>query len=117
MRRWWFSIHKWVEFVIGVQILTWMIIGCTYHGRRAIRKNTIPAKGASCSARCRNRLCGCGNNLYRKVDLQGPDLIPIEQLFAKLKHCLRKATKRTIETVTTAIGEILGTSHPKEYAN
>jgi uncharacterized iron-regulated membrane protein len=45
MRRWWFSIHKWVGLVIGVQILTWMISGCTYHGRRAFRKNTIPAKG------------------------------------------------------------------------
>jgi putative transposase len=32
-----------------------------------------------------------------------PDLNPIEQLFAKLKHLLRKAAKRTTDTVCTAI--------------
>jgi len=37
-----------------------------------------------------------------------PDLNPIEQVFAKLKHLLRKAAVRTIETVCTTIGEILG---------
>ena len=36
-----------------------------------------------------------------------PDLNPIEQVFAKLKHLLRKAAARTIETVCTAIGETL----------
>ena len=46
-----------------------------------------------------------------------PDLNPIEQLFAKLKHWLRKAAKRSIETVTAAIGEILGTIQPLECAN
>jgi transposase len=28
-----------------------------------------------------------------------PDLNPIEQVFAKLKHLLRKATARTVETI------------------
>src|ERR1700676_325166 len=37
-----------------------------------------------------------------------PDLNPIEQLFAKLKHLLRKAAARTVETVCAAIGELLG---------
>src|SRR5262245_5373713 len=36
-----------------------------------------------------------------------PDLNPIEQFFAKLKHWLRKAAKRSVETVCQAIGEIL----------
>jgi transposase len=36
-----------------------------------------------------------------------PDLNPIEQVFAKLKHLLRKAAARTIETVCAAIGELL----------
>ncbi|MBZ9848244.1 IS630 family transposase [Mesorhizobium sp. CA14] len=36
-----------------------------------------------------------------------PDLNPIEQVFAKLKHWLRKAARRTVETVCSAIGEIL----------
>ncbi len=46
-----------------------------------------------------------------------PDLNPIEQVFAKLKHLLRKATARTIETVCVAIGEILGAFTPEECAN
>jgi transposase len=34
-----------------------------------------------------------------------PDLNPIEQVFAKLKHFLRKAAARTVEAVCLAIGE------------
>jgi transposase len=32
-----------------------------------------------------------------------PDLNPIEQVFAKLKHLLRKAAARTLETVVAAV--------------
>jgi transposase len=46
-----------------------------------------------------------------------PDLNPIEQFFAKLKHWLRKAAKRTIETVYDAIGPILDTVTSAECAN
>ena len=46
-----------------------------------------------------------------------PDLNPIEQVFAKLKHLLRKAAKRTREAICAAIGEILGTFTPRECAN
>jgi transposase len=46
-----------------------------------------------------------------------PDLNPIEQVFAKLKHLLRKAAARTVETIGTAIGEILGAFTPEECAN
>jgi transposase len=46
-----------------------------------------------------------------------PDLNPIEQVFAKLKHLLRKCAARTIEAVCTAIGEILGAFTPEECAN
>ena len=46
-----------------------------------------------------------------------PDLNPIEQVFAKLKHLLRKAAARTIETVVAAIGERLDTFTPQECAN
>jgi transposase len=46
-----------------------------------------------------------------------PDLNPIEQVFAKLKHLLRKAAARTIETVCAAIGEILGAFSAEECAN
>ena len=46
-----------------------------------------------------------------------PDLNPIEQVFAKLKHLLRKAAARTLETVCEEIGHILGTFTPQECAN
>lgn len=46
-----------------------------------------------------------------------PDLNPIEQVFAKLKHLLRKAAARTPEAVCAAIGEILGAFTPQECAN
>ena len=46
-----------------------------------------------------------------------PDLNPIEQVFAKLKHLLRKAAARTVETVCAAIGELLGAFTKQECAN
>ena len=46
-----------------------------------------------------------------------PDLNPIEQVFAKLKHLLRKAAARTMEAICAAIGEILGAFTPGECAN
>ncbi len=46
-----------------------------------------------------------------------PDLNPIEQVFAKLKHLLRIAAARTVETVCAAIGELLGTFTKDECAN
>ena len=46
-----------------------------------------------------------------------PDLNPIEQVFAKLKHLLRNANARTVEAVCAAIGQLLATFTPKECAN
>ena len=46
-----------------------------------------------------------------------PDLNPIEQVFAKLKHLLRKAAARTLEAVCAAIGQLLDAFTPQECAN
>ena len=46
-----------------------------------------------------------------------PDLNPIEQLFAKLKHRLRKAAKRSVQAVSNAIGEILNSITSAECQN
>jgi transposase len=46
-----------------------------------------------------------------------PDLNPIEQVFAKIKHFLRKVAARSVETICTAIGEILGAFTPDQCAN
>jgi len=46
-----------------------------------------------------------------------PDLNPIEQVFSKLKHLLRKAQARSYDAILAAIGEVLGTFTPKECTN
>lgn len=46
-----------------------------------------------------------------------PDLNPIEQFFAKLKHWLRKAAARTPDAVCDAIASILSTVTSDECAN
>ena len=46
-----------------------------------------------------------------------PDLNPIEQVFAKLKHFLRKSAARTVDGVTAAIGQLLNAYTPQECAN
>ena len=46
-----------------------------------------------------------------------PDLNPIEQVFAKLKHQLRKAAARTVDTICAAIGAVLTAFTPAECAN
>ena len=46
-----------------------------------------------------------------------PDLNPIEKLFAKLKHWLRKAARRTVDAVYDAVAEILPLTSPAECSN
>ena len=46
-----------------------------------------------------------------------PDLQPIEQVFSKLKHSLRKAQARTVDTLWQAIGARLDDFTPEECAN
>jgi transposase len=43
-----------------------------------------------------------------------PDLNPIEQVFAKLKHLLRKAAERTLEATWKRIGFLLDCFSPNE---
>ena len=45
------------------------------------------------------------------------DLNPIEQVFAKLKHLLRKAAARSREAVCDSIGKLLDTYTPAECTN
>ena len=43
-----------------------------------------------------------------------PDLNPIEQVFAKLKHLLRKAAARTFDSISDAIAKLLDCFTPQE---
>ena len=45
-----------------------------------------------------------------------PDLNPIEQAFAKLKHLLRAARKRTTESLWDEIGAVLERFEPSQCA-
>jgi transposase len=62
--------------------------------------------------------------LIRSVDAKlfflpkySPDLNPIEQVFAKLKHLLRKSGPRTDEALSAAVAQLLQTFTPQECAN
>jgi putative transposase len=55
----------------------------------------------------RQAIRGAGARLFF-LPKYSPDLNPIEQVFAKLKHLLRNAAARTIEAVCEAIGQLLG---------
>jgi transposase len=46
-----------------------------------------------------------------------PDLNPIEQVFAKLKHRMRDAAERTVENTWRRLGALLQTFPPNESAN
>jgi transposase len=46
-----------------------------------------------------------------------PDLNPIEQVFSKLKHRLRKAQARSYDALLAAVGQLLDTYSPAECAN
>src|SRR5690606_20860251 len=46
-----------------------------------------------------------------------PDLNPIEQAFAKIKHWMRAAQKRTVEETWRHVGTLVATINPTECAN
>jgi transposase len=46
-----------------------------------------------------------------------PDLNPIEQVFAKLKHLMRKAMERTVEATWKRLGTLLAQFKTSEFSN
>ena len=46
-----------------------------------------------------------------------PDLNPIEQVFSKLKHLLRKAQARSYDALLTAVAQLLDSYSPAECDN
>lgn len=64
----------------------------------------------------RRAICAVGARLFF-LPKYSPDLNPIEQFFAKLKHWLRKAAKRSTDAVCNAIGHILETVSATECSN
>ena len=64
----------------------------------------------------RRAIRAAGARLLR-LPKYSPDLAPIEQVFAKLKHLLRKAAARSREAVCAAIGQLLQSFTPQACAN
>jgi transposase len=79
---------------------------------RVVRDNLGSHKGKAVRALIRSR----GAKLFC-LPKYSPDLNPIEQVFAKLKHLLRKAAAQTVKAVWAAIGQLLAAFMPKECAN
>ena len=53
----------------------------------------------------------------RYLPAYSPDLNPIEQAFAKIKHWMRAAQKRTIEDLWRHIGSLVSTIEARECRN
>lgn len=70
------------------------------HKGKAVRQ-IIEAKGAT----------------LRFLPPYSPDLNPIEQAFAKIKHWMRAAQKRTVEDTWRHMGTLVETIKPNECAN
>jgi len=72
--------------------------------------------GSHKGARVRRMIRGAGARVFF-LPPYSPDLNPIEQLFAKLKHWMRNAAERTVEDTWRRVGALLPTFSPKECAN
>jgi putative transposase len=64
----------------------------------------------------RNAIKAVGAKLFF-LPPYSPDLNPIEQVFSKLKHLLRKAAERTVEATWKRIGSLLDKFSSKECMN
>ena len=72
--------------------------------------------GSHKSSAIRRALRAVGAKLFF-LPKYSPDLNPIEMLFSKLKHGLRKAAKRSVDAVYQAVADLLPTVEPDECTN
>ena len=72
--------------------------------------------GSHRSSPIRRALRAAGAKLFF-LPKYSPDLNPIEMLFSKLKHGLRKAATRTQDALYNAVANLLPTVNPTECAN
>lgn len=72
--------------------------------------------GSHKSAALRSLIKAAGARLWY-LPPYSPDLNPIEQTFAKIKHWMRSAQKRTIDDICSHIGSLVTTIQPNECSN
>jgi putative transposase len=72
--------------------------------------------GSHKSAEVRHLIRAAGARLWF-LPPYSPDLNPIEQAFAKIKHWMKMAHKRTVEQTWRHIGALFETIQPSECQN
>ena len=72
--------------------------------------------GSHKSAALRTLIKAAGARLWY-LPPYSPDLNPIEQTFAKIKHWMRSAQKRSIDDICRHIGELVSAIQPSECSN
>ena len=72
--------------------------------------------GSHKSAAIRRMIKAAGARLWY-LPPYSPDLNPIEQTFAKIKHWMRAAQRRTVEDTWRQIGRLVATIEPGECSN
>jgi transposase len=72
--------------------------------------------GSHKSAALRRMIKAAGARLWY-LPPYSPDLNPIEQTFAKIKHWMRTAQKRTVDDTWRHIGDLVATIQPSECTN
>ena len=72
--------------------------------------------GSHKSATIRQMIQAAGARLWY-LPPYSPDLNPTEQAFAKIKHWMRDAQKRTIDDTSRHVGNLVSTIQPGECAN
>lgn len=72
--------------------------------------------GSHKSPALRRIIRGAGARLWY-LPPYSPDFNPIEHAFAKIKHWMRIAQKRTLEDTWRQIGELVTTIQPRECSN
>ena len=100
--------------VNGASFLAWveqMLVHTVAPGDVVVLDNLSSHKGRAVRAAIRN----AGAHILF-LPPYSPDLNPIEQVFAKLKHLLRRAEARSIDTLVSAIGLLLDAFSPDECA-
>ena len=85
-------------------------------GAKARRRLLFGPLGSHKAAVIRQMIQAAGARLWY-LPPYSPDLNPIEQAFATIKHWMRVAQKRTIEETWRHIGHLVATIQPAECAN
>ena len=88
------------------------------HGSRRLRprRSCRPTAGRSAVKGGQGAIRQAGAKLLF-LPKYSPDLNPIEQVFSKLKHLLRKAQARSCDAILSAIDRLLKTYPPEECSN